>query len=110
MGGTMRLGAYQAKIKKDTKLYQAYKSRNISERHRHRYEFANNYLEEFESHGMVFCGINPDNDLVEAMELADHPWYLSVQFHPEFKSKPTKPAPLFSAFIKASMENRAKKK
>lgn len=101
MGGTMRLGAYTARLQQGSRIAQAYKTREISERHRHRYEFANQYMDEFAAHGMVFSAINPDNDLVEGMELADHPWYAGVQFHPEFKSKPTRPAPLFSAFIKA---------
>jgi CTP synthase len=106
MGGTMRLGAYPAEIAPGTKLAQAYKARTLSERHRHRYEFTNKYRTEFAAAGMVFSGINTENDLIEAMELADHPWFLSVQFHPEFKSKPTRPAPLFAAFVKACLATK----
>ena len=76
----------------------------ISERHRHRYEFNNDYREPFTEKGMVFSGINPRHDLVEIMELAEHPWFVAVQFHPEFKSYPTRPHPLFAAFVKASVQ------
>ena len=102
----MRLGAYPAKVQKGTRLYAAYKAKMISERHRHRYEFENHYQEQFIENGVVFSGINPDNDLVEAIEVAEHPWFVGVQFHPEFKSRPTKPAPLFAAFIKACLEKK----
>ena len=104
MGGTMRLGAYKAKLLSGTKIYQAYKSKEISERHRHRYEFSNDYKKDYEDNGVIFSAINIENDLIEAMELKDHPWFVAVQYHPEFKSKPTAPAPLFAAFIKASMQ------
>ena len=105
-GGTMRLGAYNGSVKKGSRLHRAYKTTTISERHRHRYEFENKYRKEFENAGMIFSVINKDNDLVEAMEVQDHPWYIAVQFHPEFKSKPLKPAPLFTGFIKACLENK----
>ena len=105
-GGTMRLGAYTGSVKKGSRLYKAYKNTTISERHRHRYEFENKYREEFEKAGMLFSVINRDNDLVEAMELQDHPWYVAVQFHPEFKSKPLAPAPLFTSFVKACLDKK----
>ncbi len=105
-GGTMRLGAQPCKLKHDTKVYDAYNMDLISERHRHRYEFNNNYQEQLENKGMVFSGVSPDNRLVEIVELKDHPWFVAVQFHPEFKSKPTKPHPLFRDFIKASLQTQ----
>lgn len=108
LGGTMRLGAYEAEVKPGTKLAQAYKTKTISERHRHRYEFHNRYLEQFIENGMKFSAVNPELQLAEAMELKDHPWYVAVQFHPEFKSKPGNPAPLFSAFIKAALQKKKK--
>jgi CTP synthase len=101
-GGTMRLGAYPCKINKDTKLYESYRTETISERHRHRYEFNNLYREEMEKAGLVLSGIYPDADLVEVVELADHPWFLATQYHPEFKSRPNHPHPLFASFIKAA--------
>lgn len=104
MGGTMRLGAYSCNLKKGTKAYSAYGSYKIHERHRHRYEFNNKYLEEFENAGMIASGINPDTNLVEVMELKDHPWFLGTQFHPELKSTVTGPHPLFVKFVKASLE------
>ncbi len=102
-GGTMRLGAYKCKIKKKTKAFEAYKKTNISERHRHRYEFNNNYLDIFKKKGMVFSGFNPKRNLVEIVELKDHPFFVGVQFHPEFQSRPLKPHPLFQSFIKSCM-------
>ncbi len=102
-GGTMRLGAQPCIIQPGTKAFNAYGREEISERHRHRYEFNNSYKELFQSHGMIFSGRSPKDDLVEIMELKDHPWFLCVQFHPEFKSKPTNPHPLFKEFIKASL-------
>jgi len=101
-GGTMRLGSYPCRIKKGTLAYAAYGSGNISERHRHRYELNNEYREALQSKGMVFSGVNPDRDLVEIAELKEHPFFLGTQFHPEFKSRPLRPHPLFRAFIKAS--------
>lgn len=102
-GGTMRLGAQPCIIQPGTKAFNAYGREEISERHRHRYEFNNSYKELFQSHGMIFSGRSPKDDLVEIMELKDHPWFLCVQFHPEFKSKPTNPHPLFKEFIRASL-------
>ncbi|OHA72494.1 MAG: CTP synthase [Candidatus Wildermuthbacteria bacterium RIFCSPHIGHO2_12_FULL_49_13] len=101
-GGTMRLGSYPCRIKKGTLAYAAYGSGNISERHRHLYELNNEYREALQSKGMVFSGVNPDRDLVEIAELKEHPFFLGTQFHPEFKSRPLRPHPLFRAFIKAS--------
>ncbi|MFN0274734.1 MAG: CTP synthase [Chitinophagales bacterium] len=103
-GGTMRLGSYDCRLFKKTKAYEIYKSQNITERHRHRYEFNNKYLKDFEAKGMSAVGVNPQQNLVEIMELKDHPFFIGVQFHPELKSKVEKPHPLFVAFIKAAME------
>ena len=105
-GATMRLGAYPCRLKENTKALEAYGEKEISERHRHRYEFNNVYLEKLESAGMVICGTSPREDLVEMVELPDHPWYLGCQFHPEFKSRPRIPHPLFREFIRASIEYR----
>ena len=103
MGGTLRLGAYPCTLIPDTLASVAYKTEEISERHRHRYEFNNAYREQLESGGLVVSGTSPDNNLVEIVELADHPWFLGCQFHPEFKSKPMRPHPLFRDFIKAAL-------
>ncbi len=105
-GGTLRLGAYPCVLQSDTFAAEAYQAGEISERHRHRYEFNNDYREILEKNGMVVSGASPDNNLVEIVELADHPWFLGCQFHPEFKSKPMDPHPLFREFIKASLENK----
>jgi len=102
MGGTMRLGAYPCKIKKDTKTRKLYGKEEISERHRHRYEFNNDYRDQFEKKGMVLCGKSPDDLLVEIIELPDHPWFIATQFHPEFKSRPVVPHPLFRGFVEAA--------
>ncbi len=102
-GGTMRLGAYPCEIKKKTKAHAAYGTVLISERHRHRWEFNNAYLEQFEKAGFIATGINPESNLVEIMELKDHKWFVGVQFHPELKSTVENPHPLFAAFVKASM-------
>jgi CTP synthase len=107
-GGTMRLGAYPCRLIPDTFAYNAYKQENISERHRHRYEFNNVYKERLEKAGLIISGTSPDHELVEIVELADHPWYLGCQFHPEFKSRPMAPHPLFKAFIRASLKNAKK--
>jgi len=101
MGGTMRLGAYPCEIQKDSKAFKAYKKTRISERHRHRFEFNNKYRQAFENAGMQFSGINPDADLVEIIEIHDHPFFLGCQFHPELKSTVEIPHPLFVAFVKA---------
>jgi len=102
-GGTMRLGAYKCVLTPNTKAMDAYKSDVISERHRHRYEFNNKYEETLVEHGLVVSGKNPETSLVEIVELKDHPWFLGCQFHPEFKSKPMNPHPLFREFIRASL-------
>ena len=104
----MRLGSYEAKLKKDSLINKIYKSTKINERHRHRYEVNINYKEEFEKKGMIFSGLSPDNRLPEIVELRDHPWFIGVQFHPEFKSRPLAPHPLFSSFIKAAKINSKK--
>ncbi|MFZ5798895.1 MAG: CTP synthase [Desulfobulbus sp.] len=105
MGGTLRLGACPCVLKEDTLAHKAYRKEEISERHRHRYEFNNIFRDRLEKAGLVISGTSPDNDLVEIVELADHPWFLGCQFHPEFKSKPMKPHPLFREFIRASLNN-----
>lgn len=104
-GGTMRLGAYPAKLKKGSRSYDAYKMAAISERHRHRYEFNNAYRKDFEKAGMVLAGISPSNELIEIIEIKDHPWFVGVQFHPEFKSRPNRPHPLFRDFIEAAIRS-----
>ena len=105
-GGTMRLGAYECKLKLKTNIYNAYKKQSISERHRHRYEFNNSYLEKLEKNGLVASGINPKNNLVEAIEILNHKWFVGVQFHPEYKSTVDKPHPLFCGFIEACINNK----
>ncbi len=105
-GGTMRLGAYNCKLKPGTISRRAYLQDIISERHRHRYEFNNKYRDLMEKKGMVFAGINPEKDLVEIIELKNHPFFVATQFHPEFKSRPLKPQPLFREFIKAAIKKR----
>ena len=102
LGGTMRLGVYDAKLRHNSLIKSIYKKSSISERHRHRYEVDFNLREKFEKKGMIFSGVSPDNQLTEIIELKDHPWFIGVQFHPEFKSRPLYPHPLFSSFIKAS--------
>jgi CTP synthase len=103
-GGTMRLGAYPCHIEKGTFAYNAYGVSNISERHRHRYEFNNEYMSVLEENGLVVSGTSPSGDLVEMIEVKDHPWFLGCQFHPEFKSRPMNPHPLFRDFIKAALD------
>ena len=105
-GGTMRLGAYKCKLEKGSKSYTAYGKSLISERHRHRYEFNGKYLKDFEKEGMKAVGINPDNDLVEAVEIPTHPWFVGVQYHPELKSTVDAPHPLFVRFVKAALEKK----
>ncbi len=109
-GGTMRLGAYPCMVENNTKAHEAYKENVISERHRHRYEFNNKYLAEYEKAGMKATGINPENNLVEIVEIPNHPWFVGVQFHPEYKSTVTKPHPLFVDFIKATLQLKESKK
>jgi CTP synthase len=105
-GGTMRLGAYPCRLEKATKAQKAYKAELIHERHRHRYEVNNAFLERLKSHGMLFSGFCPDNGLVEMIELPDHPWFVAGQFHPELKSRATTAHPLFRDFVRAAMEYR----
>ncbi len=102
-GGTMRLGAYPCKLKKKTKAYEAYKKLEVSERHRHRYEFNNHFRGEFTKAGLELSGTSPNGELVEVVEIASHPWFLACQFHPEFKSRPMSPHPFFKNFIKATL-------
>jgi len=110
LGGTMRLGSYEARLKKDSLINKIYKTTKINERHRHRYEVNINYKENFENKGLIFSGLSPDEKLPEIIELKDHPWFIGVQFHPEFKSRPLSPHPLFSSFIKAAKINSNKNK
>ena len=102
LGGTMRLGSYEAKLKKGSLISNIYNSTKIYERHRHRYEVNINFKEKFEKKGMIFSGLSPDSKLPEIIELESHPWFIGVQFHPEFKSRPLAPHPLFSSFVKAA--------
>lgn len=108
-GGTMRLGAQTAVLAAGSKARDCYATETVPERHRHRYEFNNIYRQQFMAHGMRFTGTNLDGTLVEIVELPDHPWFLAVQFHPEFKSKPTKPHPLFAGFVAAAVERRSQR-
>ncbi|MCG8551324.1 MAG: CTP synthase [Desulfobacterales bacterium] len=105
-GGTMRLGAYPCLLAEDTFAMHAYRAENISERHRHRFEFNNEFKDKLVESGLVISGTSPDHGLVEIVELKDHPWFLGCQFHPEFKSKPMAPHPLFKAFIRAALKNK----
>ncbi|MGB1031958.1 MAG: CTP synthase, partial [Flavobacteriales bacterium] len=107
LGGTMRLGSFPCELKKGTKAYEAYKSTTIDERHRHRFEFNNDYMELFENSGMKATGINPDSGLVEIVEIPDHPWFVGAQFHPEYKSTVAVPHPLFVAFVNAVSKQKA---
>ena len=106
LGGTMRLGLYEAKLKDNTLIKRIYKTKLIKERHRHRYEVNISYKDKFEKNGMLFSGLSPDNSLPEIIELKNHPWFIAVQFHPEFKSRPLAPHPLFSSFIKAARNHK----
>ena len=100
----MRLGSYHCKIKKGTKIYESYNVDNIDERHRHRYEFNNNYMNVMENNGLVISGINQKLNLVETIEIKDHPWFVGVQFHPELKSRVMRVHPLFNGFIKSAIK------
>jgi len=106
MGGTMRLGSYVCQLKPGSRAAAIYGASEIRERHRHRYEFNQAYLKTVEDHGLVVSGRTPDGKFVEIVELPDHPWFVAVQYHPEFKSKPLAPHPLFRDFVRASLENR----
>jgi CTP synthase len=109
MGGTMRLGSYACTLKKGSKAALAYGKSKIQERHRHRYEFNNAYLEQLEAKGLLASGKNPDTGLVEIVELVAHPWFVGVQFHPEYKSTVLKPQPLFVDFIQAALVKKNNK-
>ena len=104
----MRLGLYEAKLRNNSAIKKIYKSNVINERHRHRYEVNINLMHQFEKKGLIFSGVSPDNKLPEIIELKNHPWFIGVQFHPEFKSRPLNPHPLFSSFIKAAKSYNAK--
>jgi len=106
LGGTMRLGAWDFKAKKGTIIEKAYKSTTGSERHRHRYEFNNAYRDKFEKEGMVIAATTKDGHLAEALELKDHPFFIGVQFHPELKSRPLTPHPLYLAFMEAIAQSK----
>jgi CTP synthase len=109
MGGTMRLGSQPTQIMPETNAHRCYQADLIHERHRHRYEFNNQYREQFRQHGMSFSGTSPDGGLVEVIELPDHPWFVAVQYHPEFQSKPLRAHPLFAGFIEAAIERGSRK-
>ncbi|NLG63148.1 MAG: C26 family cysteine hydrolase domain-containing family, partial [Candidatus Cloacimonetes bacterium] len=106
MGGTMRLGAYPARLREGSRAHQAYGVLEISERHRHRYEVNNAYRDVLAEHGMRFSGLSPDGHLVEILEVPEHPWFIGVQFHPELKSRPMRAHPLFASFVQAAMKRR----
>jgi len=110
LGGTLRLGKLECSVAPETKTAQAYGSKTIWERHRHRYEFNNVYREDFKKGGLIIAGVNPERDLVEIVEVPGHQWMVGVQFHPEFKSRPNKAGPLFREFVKAACENKENKK
>jgi len=105
MGGTMRLGTYACRLKPGSRAAEIYGQPEISERHRHRYEVSNQYREQFQAAGMRLAGLSPDGSLVEMIELASHPHFVACQFHPELKSRPTRPHPLFSAFVAAAAQH-----
>jgi CTP synthase len=104
LGGTMRLGAFEARLQEESRIAQIYGSTRISERHRHRYEVNTRYRERLEKAGMCFAGLSPDGLLPETIEYPDHPWFIGVQYHPELKSRPFEPHPLFASFIGAAVE------
>ena len=102
----MRLGAYACKLKKGSKVHGIYGETLIHERHRHRYEFNNKYLEQIEEAGLKAVGVNPDNNLVEVIELKDHPWFIGVQYHPELRSTVVSPSPIFVKFVEAALTHK----
>ena len=108
MGGTMRLGAYECTLKEGTNAYKAYEGKTTHERHRHRYEFNNDFLEQFEEKGMVASGINPETSLAEIVEIPGMKWFVGVQFHPEYSSTVLKPHPIFMSFVNAATTNSKK--
>ena len=109
IGGTLRLGSYPCVLKKDSKAYELYGKETIQERHRHRYEVNNEYRDELEEKGMVLSGISPDGRIVEMIELKDHPFFVATQAHPELKSRPNRPHPLFRGFVAAALEHKEKR-
>ena len=109
-GGTMRLGAWKCALKKDTLVHQIYGQDEISERHRHRYEFNDEYRVQIEASGLIATGVNPDTGLVEVVENQNHPWFIGVQYHPEYKSTVLAPHPLFVGFVKAALNHQQEKK
>ena len=108
-GGTMRLGAWDCDLKLGSAVRDIYKAESIKERHRHRYEFNSKYKDQMEAAGMVATGLNPDTGLVEIVEIPSHPWFVGVQYHPEYKSTVANPHPLFVAFVKAALNYKKKK-
>ena len=110
LGGTMRLGSWPCHLAEGSRVRAVYDSELVKERHRHRYEFNNQYRQQFAAHGMVFSGTSPDSKLVEMIELTNHPWFVAVQCHPEFRSKPTLAHPLFRSFVEASLKRRETRK
>jgi len=110
LGGTMRLGSYPCRIDINSNAFKAYREELIYERHRHRYELNNKYREKLESAGMIVSGLYAEKNLAEIIEIKNHPWFVCVQFHPEFKSRPDRPHPLFREFISASIKNSALKR
>ena len=106
LGGTMRLGSYECNLNEKSMVKKIYKSKKIYERHRHRYEVNITYKNKFESKGLIFSGLSNNNKLTEIIELNSHPWFVGVQFHPEFKSRPLSPHPLFASFIKAAKNKK----
>ena len=109
IGGTMRLGQYPCRLNPNSKAYDAYQQSIIYERHRHRFEVNNIYRDELTNSGVLLCGVSPDNRIVEMVELTDHPWFIGCQFHPEFKSRPNRPHPLFRSFIGAAVDHQESK-
>ncbi len=106
----MRLGAYPAKLSEDSLAFTAYETKLISERHRHRYEFNNSYRDQLQKAGLKLTGVSPDDSLVEVVEVEDHPWFVGVQYHPELKSRPTRPHPLFRDYVAAAVKCSIKRK
>lgn len=108
IGGTLRLGSYPCILKESSKAFRLYGKKEIQERHRHRYEVNNDYREVLEKHGMLLSGLSPDGNIVEMVEIPEHPWFIATQAHPELKSRPNRPHPLFKGFVEAALERQAK--
>ena len=106
IGGTLRLGAYPCVLDKESKAYKLYGTDEISERHRHRYEVNNDYRDVLEKNGMMLSGLSPDKRIVEMIEIPEHPWFIATQAHPELKSRPNRPHPLFKGFVEASLKHK----